>query len=69
MTLGLQWDSEVCSFNHFHNLFEEFCLIFKKPNVQVGYLPGYYGPVFACEDALSEAELAAAPGLLEAQYR
>lgn len=69
MALDLQWDSDVCSLSHFHNLFEGYCSIFIKPNVQIVYLPGYYGPVIVCEALVSEAGLVAAPQLWEAQYR
>lgn len=55
--------------SHFHNLSGEFCSIFIEPNAHMVYLPGYYGPVTACEALVSEAGLAAAPGLREAQYR
>lgn len=50
-----------CPLSHFHNLFEEFCSIFIKPNVQIVYLPDCYGPAIVCEALVSEAGLAAAP--------
>lgn len=53
MALGLQWDSDVCSLSHFHNLFEEFCSIFIEPNVQAVDLPDCDGPVTAREAPVS----------------
>lgn len=64
MALGLQWDSDVCSLSHFHNLFEEFCSIFIKPNVQAVDLPGCDGPVTAREAPVSGAEQGVCGGAL-----
>jgi hypothetical protein len=55
----------LSSWSHFHNLFEEFCSIFIKLNVQIVYLPGYCGPVIVWEALVSEAGLAAGPQLEE----
>lgn len=57
------------SCSYFHNLFEEFCSIFIKPNVPIIYVPGYYDPVTVYEVLMWEAGLVASPQPRRTQYR